>query len=113
MIPFFPTHTVTIRRDSFDDTNDNGYGGAVDSSNVYANLLCAIYDASGNEAVIYQGDRSVGFGTARFYAGVTLQEGDVIVATDEDNREITKVFVRKIGLGIPMAVDCEWRRVQR
>lgn len=112
MIGLFPTHKVTIQRPTFDATNDNGFGGSVDQTNVYTDLVCSIYESGGNESVIYGGDRSVAFGTARFYAGVVLQEGDVIVFPNDDPLEITRVFVRRVGLGIPFRVDCEWRRIQ-
>jgi len=109
VIPFSPTHKVTISRQT---KPTSGFGGAASFSDVYTNVLCGIYDASGNEAVVYGGDRSTAIGTARFQAGLTLQEGDRIEATGEDDREITRVFVRKIGAGIPVRIDCEWRRVQ-
>jgi len=111
VIPFFPTHKVTILRDAFDATNDNGFGGAVDTSTVYTNLLCSIYDASGNQAVVYGGDQSTAVGTARFFSGITLQEGDTIRVANEPDREITRVFTRRTGANIPFRIDCEWRRV--
>jgi len=112
MIPFHPTHTVTISRRTFSASADNGRGGSGTATNVYTDLICELREATGNEAVIYGGDRTVSFGTAKFQAGVTLQESDRIVVTGEDPREITKVSVRRRSIGLPYRVDCEWRRVQ-
>ncbi len=109
MMPLFPTHKVTVSRQT---KPTSGFGASNPFSSVYTDLLCSIYEKGGNEAVIYGGDRSVAVGSARFFAGITLQEGDRIEATGEDPREITRVSVRRTTAGIPFSIDTEWKRVQ-
>lgn len=109
MMPLHPTHKVTVSRQT---KPTSGFGGAAPFSAVYTDILCCVYQASGNEAVIYEGDRSVSFGTARFQAGYAIQSGDRIGLTGGDTLEIIKTFTRYRGMGIPFRVDCEWGRVQ-
>lgn len=110
MIPPHVSQKVDIMRRS---KPSSGFGGTATTTTVYSDVLCGFYDQSGNEAVIYGGDRSVAFGTARFQAGGTfaIQEGDYIVVNGQ-TLEINRVSTRTVGLGIPVSIDCEWRREQ-
>jgi hypothetical protein len=108
LIPPHVSQRVTITRPG---KPASGFGGAAATTTVYTDVVCGIYDQSGNAAVIYGGDRSTATGTARFQAGYTINEGDVITVGGVD-LEIVRVFTRYAGLGIPQSIDCEWRREQ-
>ena len=112
MISPHVSQKVTIRRQTYSASADSGRGGGGTEAAVYTGILCGLYDTSGNEAVIYGGDRYPEFGTARFEAPYDIRVGDIIRLSDNTDLEVSRVSKRTVGLGIVTRVDCEWRARQ-
>jgi hypothetical protein len=112
MMPANVSELVTIRRQTYSASADNGRGGGGTEATVYTSIPCGFYETSGNDAVIYGGDRYPEFGTARFEGPYAIQVGDIIRLSTNLDLEVSRVSKRTVGLGIVTRVDCEWRARQ-
>jgi hypothetical protein len=111
VIPPGYNRRVTIQRRSNTVASDAGFGNAGIFADQFTNVPCNIEQNTGAKAAVYDGDRFVANGVARFQPNLDIRNGDRII--DGPRKfEITRSHIVYASIGIPRERNCEWREVQ-
>ena len=111
MIPPGYNRRVTIQRRTDTTASDAGFGNAGVFTDQFTNVPCNIEQNTGAKAAVYDGERFVASGVARFQPNLDIRNGDRII--DGTRKfEIIKSFLVYASISIPRERNCEWREVQ-